>query len=147
METVMFQYQQRLIMCDCPPPCRETQYITKITSSEENRRFYTIVQNIKKMSSGSDLCSGSENGTARIHLFLDSLSFETIEESPAYTWDTLICNVGGNLGLFIGMSLVTMVEVLVFLFDILFVWVSSKGKKEAIQVNPQPSVHKGTLQP
>lgn len=33
-------------------------------------------------------------------------------------WDTLICNVGGNLGLFLGMSIVTLVELIEFLFDL-----------------------------
>ncbi|XP_069989438.1 degenerin-like protein asic-1 [Penaeus vannamei] len=141
MATVLFSYQQGLLNCKCPPPCNETVYSTQVTSSEENKGFYTIVQNIKRADMGDDLCSGSENETVRVHLYLESLNYEVIRESPAYTWDTLICNMGGNLGLFIGMSLVTLVELLEFLIDIGILCFSGRKKTrpEAKRVEVKPA--------
>ncbi|ROT68786.1 putative degenerin deg-1 [Penaeus vannamei] len=136
-----FNVTQSLLNCKCPPPCNETVYSTQVTSSEENKGFYTIVQNIKRADMGDDLCSGSENETVRVHLYLESLNYEVIRESPAYTWDTLICNMGGNLGLFIGMSLVTLVELLEFLIDIGILCFSGRKKTrpEAKRVEVKPA--------
>ncbi|KAK3869267.1 hypothetical protein Pcinc_025414 [Petrolisthes cinctipes] len=131
MDMVLFNYQQRKLECDCPPPCSETTYVTQATASEENRAFYTIVQNMKKTSLGDDLCSKADQSTVRIHIYLDTLSYEKIVESPAYTWDTLISNFGGSLGLFLGMSIVTMVELMEFLADLMlwyFLWKSNRNQ-------------------
>ncbi|XP_042865706.1 uncharacterized protein LOC122249150 isoform X2 [Penaeus japonicus] len=145
MATVLFSYQQGLLNCKCPPSCNETVYSTQVTSSEENKGFYTIVQNIKKADMGDDLCSGSENGTVRLHLYLESLVHEVIKESPAYTWDTLVCNMGGNLGLFIGMSLVTLVELFEFLLDLGLLCYSARKRTrpEATRVEVKPVTSRG----
>ncbi|XP_071546848.1 uncharacterized protein [Panulirus ornatus] len=116
---VQFQYQHRFLQCDCPPACKETVYTTQVTTNEPNQWFYTVIQNLKKTMVASDLCNtNSANETVRLHVYLNSLTHETIQESPAYTWDTLVCNVGGNLGLFIGMSIVTIVELMELMVDV-----------------------------
>ncbi|CAL4160490.1 unnamed protein product, partial [Meganyctiphanes norvegica] len=56
--------------------------------------------------------------TVRLHLYLSSLAYELIRESPAYTIDTLISNLGGNLGLFLGFSIISMIELIEFFFDL-----------------------------
>ncbi|KAF0310779.1 hypothetical protein FJT64_001973 [Amphibalanus amphitrite] len=48
---------------------------------------------------------------------MESLSASLIKEAPAFTPFTLISNIGGSFGLFVGLSLVTVVEILEFLFD------------------------------
>ncbi|XP_069988901.1 degenerin-like protein asic-1 isoform X2 [Penaeus vannamei] len=140
METVRFSYQNGLLNCDCPPACNDTVYNTKVTTSEDNTKFYTIVQNIKQANMGDDLCLGTQNETVRLHVYLESLTYEVIHESPAYTWDTLVCNVGGNLGLFIGMSLVTIVEVFEFLLDLGLLCFTSRRKtkpeSQLVEVKP-----------
>ncbi|RXG55578.1 hypothetical protein Avbf_19105 [Armadillidium vulgare] len=43
-------------------------------------------------------------------------------------FDTLISNLGGNLGLFVGMSIVSMVELVVFIIDLTSQSLKKKGK-------------------
>nr|XP_045622532.1 degenerin unc-8-like [Procambarus clarkii] len=133
MDIALFSYQRGILTCDCPPACSETVYESQVTTSAENKEFYTIIQDRLKRKMGDDLC-GNETGTVRIHLYLDSLSYQSIQESPSLSWDTLVSNFGGNLGLFIGMSLVTIAEILEFLVDLVLLGVESRQRRKASSV-------------
>ncbi|KAF2354278.1 Ets domain [Trinorchestia longiramus] len=108
--------------CNCHPPCTEVKYSALASSTAVNKEFLTTVQNVKRIPMGVDLC-GEENSTVRLHIYMESNSYEEVKESPAYTWTTLISNMGGNMGLFIGMSLVSGFELLDYLFDVLLILV------------------------
>ncbi|XP_069171445.1 uncharacterized protein [Procambarus clarkii] len=129
MDKVMFLYQQQLLNCICPQACKETVYESRVTLAEENRPFYNIIQKLLNRTLGDSLCS-KKTGLVRIHLYLDSLTYEIIRESPAYTWDTLVSNVGGALGLFIGMSLITIVEFLELMVDVILLCFQSRWKSK-----------------
>ncbi|XP_063877280.1 amiloride-sensitive sodium channel subunit alpha-like [Scylla paramamosain] len=122
MEMVQYSYLKGKLTCPCPPACKETVFMPQATVSRGNQKFFTILQNLKKTMVDDSLCNDNSNNSdpVRLHFYMDSLSYEKIEESPAFTWNTLVCNVGGNLGLFLGMSIVTLVELLEFLIDLLF---------------------------
>ena len=59
------------------------------------------------------------------NIFYDSLSYKTIEESAKTGWIDLISNIGGTLGLFLGISLLSFGEIL----EILFLFLSSIWNK------------------
>ncbi|XP_018009218.1 uncharacterized protein LOC108666798 [Hyalella azteca] len=90
---------------------REVRYSALISSTDVNPEFLKVVQNIKKFPMGVDLCGST---------LIASSSYEEIDESPAYTWTTLISNLGGNLG-FVGVSLITFFDVVYYLFDVFLI--------------------------
>ncbi|XP_050712337.1 amiloride-sensitive sodium channel subunit alpha-like isoform X2 [Eriocheir sinensis] len=130
VEMVRYSYLKGQLHCDCPPSCGETVYHPEVTISQDNKKFFTILQNLKKLKVDDSICESNGLSPVRLHLYMDSLSYEKIEESPAYTWDTLICNVGGNLGLFLGMSIVTVVELFEFLFDLVMGCCRPRGRRD-----------------
>ncbi|MPC15366.1 Low-density lipoprotein receptor-related protein 1B [Portunus trituberculatus] len=93
IDLVHADYLSRALQCDCPVACRTAEM-------------------------------------AALHVYLDAASYQLIEESPTYTvrvwysstehanWDTLLSNLGGSLGLFVGVSMVSIMEVLELLLDI-----------------------------
>ncbi|CAL4137275.1 unnamed protein product, partial [Meganyctiphanes norvegica] len=152
MEIIKFEFMKGELKCKhCHPECSEMQYSTTVTTNEDNLRYHTIVQNIRGKKSGDDLCinhlpsdsTADHNlATVRLHLYLDSMANELVTESPAFSFETLVCNMGGNLGLFIGMSLITILEVLEFIFDIVLYIFRGKRKNQtdATKMRTQPTV-------
>jgi hypothetical protein len=71
-------------------------------------------------------------GRTEIAMGFSSLKVTKIVESPAYDVSMFLAEVGGVLGLFVGMSVMTaleFVELLVVLFAPLFLFFSNKGEK------------------
>ncbi|XP_018019287.1 uncharacterized protein LOC108675772, partial [Hyalella azteca] len=116
----------------------EVRYSALISSTNVNPEFLKIVQNIKKFPMGVDLC-GDLNSTVRLQIYLASSSYEEIDESPAYTWTTLIANLGGNLG-FVGVSLITFFDVVYYLFDVflILVWPRCYDVSEGVTKSVAP---------
>ncbi|XP_018021889.2 uncharacterized protein LOC108678061 [Hyalella azteca] len=138
MQAVNYESTTEVLNCNCDPACKEVRYSALISSTDVNREFLKIVQNIKQVPMGGDLC-GEWNSTVRLQIYIDSFSFEEIDESPAYTWATLIANLGGNLG-FVGVSLITFFDVVYYLFDVflILVWPRCYDVSEGVTKSVAP---------
>ncbi len=53
-----------------------------------------------------------KNGLVKINIFYDSLSYTQITESAKMNKVSLLASIGGFMGMFLGMSLMTFVEIL-----------------------------------
>jgi hypothetical protein len=56
-----------------------------------------------------------------LNVFYDRLSFAEITEKPSFHFVDLISNVGGTFGLFIGISLLSLLEVVEIIYEMLFI--------------------------
>jgi hypothetical protein len=56
-----------------------------------------------------------------LNVFYDRLSFTQITEKPSFPFVDLISNVGGTFGLFIGISLLSLLEVVEIIYEMLFI--------------------------
>lgn len=62
--------------------------------------------------SSDDLCMEKyRTNAAMIQVFYEELNYETLSESPAYGLTSLIADLGGLTGLWIGISIVSILEV------------------------------------
>ncbi|XP_033755067.1 acid-sensing ion channel 4-A-like [Pecten maximus] len=131
--------------CPCTNPCSETHYSTTISSlswpHEEYLRNELIplmcteeIQAVKiKKATGYD-CNEIRNGTANISLntlnidtlrnnflkldlYFEELSYEHIEEVPAYDSVQFLSDIGGTVGLFVGASVLSGVELIHLLVE------------------------------
>jgi uncharacterized membrane protein len=53
-----------------------------------------------------------KNGLVKINIFYDSLSYTQITESVKMNKVSLLASIGGFMGMFLGMSLMTFIEIL-----------------------------------
>ncbi|KAK7080010.1 hypothetical protein SK128_022090 [Halocaridina rubra] len=113
---VEFHYKNHALACNCPPACREEQYKSQVTSSQFNKKYYTLLNNLRKPV--KSVCNEEQHKLISLHIYLESLTYELIRESASYTWESLVGTLGGTLGLVIGVSVVTVLEALEFLFDV-----------------------------
>ena len=86
---------------DCLPACNTTSYVTDIQKFEMN-------------------------DTILLDLRFKDLSYEKISESAQYPASSLLGDIGGQLGMFTGASLLTLVE----FFDLVILfWCRKVGKQ------------------
>ena len=67
-----------------------------------------------------------------LNVYFDSNNFERVEELPEYDFPLLLGNLGGQLGLFIGASFLTFVELIEIIFQIITIYCENNIKKKSL---------------
>ncbi|XP_078355089.1 acid-sensing ion channel 1-like [Oculina patagonica] len=57
-----------------------------------------------------------DDNIVSLDVYFGDLSYDEIEQTPVFETWTLISNLGGNFGLFLGMSILTVLEFIDFAF-------------------------------
>ena len=118
------------LKCDCLYPCKQTIYDTKITSLSlptpmvlaENlyrNETYTTTEDILK-------------NMINLKVYFPSLQVTKVKQVPAYTFVELISNFGGQLGLFLGASLLTMGEFVDYLLRLCYYKLKERKAKSKV---------------
>ncbi|XP_023245644.1 pickpocket protein 28-like, partial [Copidosoma floridanum] len=94
--------------CKCYPGCNEINYSTEISQSMLMTTFY-IPEEIYKFDS-----SYFTNNVAIVHIFYIDTSYLKYTKNVIYGFAELLSNTGGILGLFLGFSLLSVVEIFYF---------------------------------
>ncbi|XP_066937274.1 uncharacterized protein [Macrobrachium rosenbergii] len=123
LQRVQYEFTYGNIDCECYQPCKEMTYLPKVTTSKVNDYYFNLLHQYRKKV--SSLCS-RDTHLLTLNIYIDSPYYEIIEETPAYTFDTLLSNIGGSLGLFIGVSVISIVEVIEFFVDIFLTSIRSR---------------------
>ena len=63
----------------------------------------------------------ARDSVIKVNLYYDSLSYELSTESPKMNLVDLLASIGGNLGLFMGMSLMSFSEILEVILEIVII--------------------------
>ena len=81
--------------CNCPPACNEIRY-TYIPRDD------------------SSVALKAMNNTIKMNVYFNTMQYTVWEEVPAYSLEQMIAEFGGLLGLLIGASVLSLLEVLVY---------------------------------
>ncbi len=109
----------------CPLECNQTEIKTPYTFSHLNGDVFLEVLNrninlVKDFSNDDKKLNSdrAKESVVRINIFYDSLSYTLSTESPKMDVVSLLSNIGGNLGLFLGVSLISLCELIEALIEI-----------------------------
>lgn len=132
-EYVLSQYEKGELPCssDCVPPCDETEYTTDVTMSAwpSNEYLDTAINDFRSTSSSlySSISSSTsttdkrafmnENGI-KVEIYYRYLNFEVIQTEASYEVENLLSDIGGQLGLWIGLSIVSLFEIIEIISDL-----------------------------
>ncbi|XP_077994420.1 epithelial sodium channel subunit beta-like [Glandiceps talaboti] len=111
--------------CDCPQPCQEKSYISSMSFAKWPAENYKdtmhkkLENRLPKARHTHDINAWTQNNVVRLQIFFEELNYQSIKESPAYTEFDLLSDIGGQLGLWIGVSMITVFEIVEFLAAIL----------------------------
>ncbi|GMR53554.1 hypothetical protein PMAYCL1PPCAC_23749, partial [Pristionchus mayeri] len=106
--------------CSCPQPCRQKVYSVSYSAS----RWPTLSSMVQSADCPTGLAPHlcleyfREQG-ALIEVFFEQLNYEALVETEAYGITNLLSDFGGQLGLWMGVSVITISEVAILLLDIL----------------------------
>ncbi|XP_070574544.1 uncharacterized protein [Ptychodera flava] len=114
-------YQRGLLYTECAEPCTEVQYSKTVSLSQWPSQSH-VAGLIKILRALNDKVKDSvvdeqsaRNNLLRLDVYYEELNYQKINKLPAYTIEELLADIGGIVGLYISISLITMCEVLDFL--------------------------------
>uniref|UniRef100_H3AZ98 Acid sensing ion channel subunit family member 4 n=1 Tax=Latimeria chalumnae TaxID=7897 RepID=H3AZ98_LATCH len=101
--------------CNCKTPCNVTRYGKEIS-----------MVRIPSKGSAKYLANKYNTSTEYIKenflvldIFFEALNYETIEQKKAYDVEGLLADIGGQMGLFIGASMLTVLEILDYIYEVI----------------------------
>ena len=116
----------------CPLECNATKLTYATTSSSIIGDIY--VDAIKSNSNiSADFINRpidsaiAKESIVQLNIFYDSLAYKNFEETPQWDIFSLVANLGGNLGLFLGVSFFSLCEIIATVIEIHF-WKREKKK-------------------
>ncbi|OAF66483.1 hypothetical protein A3Q56_05775 [Intoshia linei] len=124
-------YDRNKLNCSCPSPCQETSFSSSISTAlwpstkyegslknilRGKKSVYDVIEEDKKNKDNQ-----FQKNILKINIFYQEFNYETITEEPAYLFFSLISDVGGILGLYIGFSAMTIFEFMELGADLLYI--------------------------
>ncbi|XP_072039789.1 acid-sensing ion channel 2-like [Amphiura filiformis] len=110
------KFVEEEIKCDCTESCSSESYGA--------RTSIAYFPNEHVMSQITAIFNQSEDFIRKnyldLRIFFEELSFNSVKQIEAYPSTSLISDIGGTMGLMVGMSLLTVVEV--FDFHLIWIW-------------------------
>uniref|UniRef100_H0XKA0 Acid sensing ion channel subunit 3 n=1 Tax=Otolemur garnettii TaxID=30611 RepID=H0XKA0_OTOGA len=105
---------QRKDVCACPNPCASTRYAKELSMVRIPSRAASRYLARKFNRSEAYI----EENVLVLDIFFEALNYETVEQKKAYEMSALLGDIGGQMGLFIGASLLTILEILDYLCEV-----------------------------
>ncbi|KAF5911473.1 hypothetical protein HPG69_004394 [Diceros bicornis minor] len=100
--------------CACPNPCATTRYAKELSMVRIPSRAAARYLARKYNRSEAYI---AENVLV-LDIFFEALNYETVDQKKAYEVSELLGDIGGQMGLFIGASLLTILEILDYLCEV-----------------------------
>ncbi|XP_060580389.1 FMRFamide-activated amiloride-sensitive sodium channel-like [Ruditapes philippinarum] len=133
---VELMFENGSLNCDCINPCSEFVYGKTISGRLWPHKDYLekiLMKDIcsKKLTSLETPCRQINNDSEKFHydryrnnfvkvvIYFEDLNYQKITEEPFYTTVRFICDIGGAMGLFIGVSVLSMFEILQLIFEVI----------------------------
>ena len=124
-ETFFNEYINKVCLPLCPLECNQLLFKTSLWSYQLNGNFYinSLNENIRadfvKRTIDANTIRESLVG---VNVFYESLSYTDSNELPKMDIVSLLGSIGGNLGLFLGVSVFTLCEIIEVLMEVFYVF-------------------------
>ncbi|XP_052531352.1 acid-sensing ion channel 4 isoform X2 [Tympanuchus pallidicinctus] len=101
--------------CNCPTPCNLTRYGKEISMvripNKGSARYLARKYNKNE--------TYIRENFLVLDIFFEALNYEAIEQKKAYDLAGLLGDIGGQMGLFIGASILTILEILDYIYEVI----------------------------
>ena len=116
----------------CPIECDYVTYTQVDYTSNYPSQYYidlvkTQVYDVPLNVTDAELVDYLRNSILKLTVNYDDLAYTSITDTPDTTLEELLGSIGGNAGLFIGISILTLVELIELAAEIVLILVKSKS--------------------
>ncbi|KAK3580988.1 hypothetical protein CHS0354_007022 [Potamilus streckersoni] len=153
---VFKEYRNKNISCDCINPCNEYVYIKTISSRPWPTDEYTESLVKAVCNKSNEMCiilkeRYTDNrllsyNFMKLNVYFEDLNFEKIEETPQIAMAQFMSDVGGAIGLWIGLSVLAVCEIFHLIIELCALGIdkcNSKGHTEYVsEGNFEQSINK-----
>ena len=148
--------------CRCEEPCEMYQYDVTISQSRWPGRLYIsdmytkyvmkhenaanltayqqLLQEFQDVNRSSDFRQLVYENFARLNVYFQNTNLHEISQKPSYSFGNLWSNIGGTIGLWAGLSVITVIEVTFFLIRLCYLCYKNRKYKKSAKVVPQDRV-------
>ena len=124
-------FESSKIECDCPQPCYEEKYETKVTISPLIHSHFTpnLMKELGERFNTTDNVTVEffKPRIARLSVFYESFVTEKHIEQELYEVESLLSDFGGLMGLLVGASVISLVELVMLIVTSLFNRITDNG--------------------
>ncbi|XP_066267851.1 uncharacterized protein [Branchiostoma lanceolatum] len=122
-QDVRTRHEDGNLPCDCRQSCNEDSYALWLSSSlwPSDSYVWYVLENIHARSQARNLPLDPRElrqNLTRVHVYFRDLNYELITENPTYTEEALLSSLGGLLGLYVGLSVITVFEIINLVVDV-----------------------------
>ncbi|XP_028396780.1 acid-sensing ion channel 2-like [Dendronephthya gigantea] len=122
----MEEFRNETNNCRCPIPCHITKFLTQLSYAQMPAKHFSEVLARKRKVPKDVMRNYLRDNFLDVDIYFEEMSVEEITERPAYDEESLFGDIGGQVGLFLGASILTLLEFIDLLARIL----SRKCKKK-----------------
>ncbi|ESO10748.1 hypothetical protein HELRODRAFT_167244 [Helobdella robusta] len=150
-QTALFKFNNDLTMkgarsCNCPPQCVSNTYQLTVSQDIFSNRFATLASNFTAVNNVSLPVTLSkqvimENYVA-VQVYYSTMQYFSITTNPGYSFMGLLSDIGGALGLLLGATILTFVEIAEFVWELAWFWYITRFAKDDTKENKVIVVHK-----
>ena len=117
--------------CHCLPACSTVEYKSQISFGLFPSDL--TLRNLKRQGLNKSFEDFQKNNLV-LKIYFENMEYVSEIQKPAITWDQLIADIGGQLGLFLGASLITVIEAFGLLFKCVYILCWKKKKTVVVQL-------------
>ena len=128
---------------ECPLECESVTYITSVSMSDYPSTNYAerLVQNSfiqNKFENRTDVSIEElRNNLLAINVYYGKLNYKSFQESAKTEIVDLVSNIGGTIGLFLGVSFLSFIEIIDLFFHMALAFMNTKPATNTISVMPR----------
>ncbi|KAK3790662.1 hypothetical protein RRG08_048786 [Elysia crispata] len=119
-------FQKDNDICDCHRPCKETTFEKTVSFRSWPNPALAGLMSSAACKQNTPVCSTLPGKSGyelreefvKLVIYYEDLNYEELTESPDYELDQFLSDVGGTIGLWIGLSLLSLFEIIHLITDI-----------------------------
>ncbi|KAL3117676.1 hypothetical protein niasHT_010234 [Heterodera trifolii] len=118
----------RAQQCSCKHPCKHDLYTPTFSSARLTPEAF---KKSTSCSSAKGICNGfNAESAVLLEIYYEQMSHEVLTESESYMLVNFVSDVGGQAGLWLGASILTLFEVVVFVLRILTIFCRRRFRRD-----------------